>query len=389
MTEKENANRHKLTFEGKEVTLVGTAHVSRESADLVTRVIEEERPETVCIELCQSRYHAMTQKKKWQDTDLIKVIREKKAFFLLLNFMLSSFQKKIGKKLGIKPGEEIMRAVQSAEEVGSNIHLADRDIRITLSRTWRLMGLWAKLKLMFQFVASVGGVDEISAEDVEKMKNRDVLETLLSEIGRSQPELKRILIDERDLYLASKIRSAPGHRIVAVVGAGHVPGILKNWREPIDIESLEKMPARSRLTAVLKWGIPAAIIVLIITGFFTVGASAGTDMIKYWILANAVLAGLGATIAMAHPLTIVSAIFASPLTSLNPMVAAGWVAGLVEVFFGKPKVRDFESLAEDISSVKGFWRNKITRILMVVVFTNIGSSLGTFVAIPLMVRVFA
>ena len=384
-----NADRHQLTFEEKEITLIGTAHVSRESTELVEKVINEEKPDTVCIELCKSRYQAITQKKKWQDTDLIKVIREKKSFFLLSNFMLSSFQKRIGEKLGIRPGEEIMRAVQVAEAIGSRIQLADRDIRITLSRAWRLMGLWAKIKLMAQFVSSIVGMDEISEEDIEEMKNKDVLESLLSEIGKSQPELKRILIDERDQYLTSKIREAPGEKIVAVVGAGHVPGIQQNWNEPINLEMLTEIPPKGRLATVLKWTIPAAIVGLIFIGFFTAGTAAGTHMIKYWVLANAVLAGLGATIAMAHPLTILSAILASPLTSLNPMIAAGWVAGLVEVFLGRPKVKDFESLAEDISSVKGFWRNKITRILMVVVFTNIGSSLGTFVAIPLMVRVFA
>lgn len=385
----ENANIDQLTVDNKEISLIGTAHVSRESAELVEKVIEEQRPDTVCIELCESRYQALSQKKKWQDTDLIKVIKEKKALFLLSNLMLTSFQKKIGDKVGIKPGEEMIRAIKAAENNGAQIHLADRDIKTTLSRAWRSMGLWSKLKLMTQFVASLVGVDEISEEDVEEMKNKDVLEALLSEIGESQPELKRILIDERDEYLTSKIRTAPGEKVVAVVGAGHVPGIKKNWNESIDLEKLEEMPPKGKIAGILKWAIPAAIIALMIFGFFTAGAEAGASMIKWWIIANAVLAGLGATAAMAHPVTIAAAIVASPLTSLNPMIAAGWVAGLVEVFMGKPKVRDFESLANDITSVKGFWRNKVTRILMVVVFTNIGSSLGTFVAIPLMVKAFS
>ena len=206
----EETNRHELTYNNKEITLLGTAHVSIKSADLVERVIREVEPDTVCIELCQSRYQALTQKKKWQDTDLIKIIKEKKAFFLLSNFMLSSIQKKIGKKLGIRPGEEMMRAIQAAESTGSAIHLADRDIRITLSKVWRSMGLWAKIKLMVQFSVSIVGGDDITEEDVEEMKKKDVLETILSEIGQSQPKLKRILIDERDQYLAHRIRNAPG-----------------------------------------------------------------------------------------------------------------------------------------------------------------------------------
>jgi pheromone shutdown protein TraB len=157
----------------------------------------------------------------------------------------------------------------------------------------------------------------------------------------------------------------------------------------VDIEALNQIPPKSKLTTFVKWALPALVLGLLIVGFFTAGTATATHMIKWWVLANGVLAGLGAAIAFGHPLTVLSAVLAAPLTSLNPMIAAGWVSGLVETFLGKPKVRDFERLPEDISSLKGFWKNKITRILLVVVFTNIGSSLGTFVAIPLMIRVFA
>jgi pheromone shutdown-related protein TraB len=379
----------RLNYEDKEVTLIGTAHVSRESTQLVQEVISETQPETVCVELCESRYKSMTQKNRWQDTDLLKVIKEKKAFLLLSNLMLAYFQKKIGEKLGIKPGAEILQAINSAEEVGARIHLADRDIRTTLSRAWRLMGLWTKLKLLFQLTTSIGDMGDITEEEIEEMKEKDVLEALLSEMGQSLPEIRRILIDERDQYLAYRIRNAPGNRIVAVVGAGHVPGIQRHWDEPVDTDALNHVPPQGKTMRVLKWGIPILILGLFVIGFIEAGAATGADVIKWWILANATLAGLGAACALAHPLTILAAILASPLTSLNPMVAAGWVAGLVEIFMGKPKVRDFEALADDIGSLKGFWRNKITRILLVVVFTNLGSSLGTFVAIPLMVKVLA
>ena len=385
----ENRNRHRLTFEDKEIILIGTAHVSRESADLAGQVIEEEKPDTVCVELCQSRYKSITQKNRWQNTDLLKVIREKKAFLLLSNLMLAYFQKRIGQKLGIKPGEEIMRAIRAADAVGARIHLADRDIRITLSRTWRLMGLWTKMKLLAQFITSVGDIDTLKEEDIERMKKRDVLETLLSEIGESLPEISSILIDERDQYLAHKIRTAPGKNIVAVVGAGHVPGIQSYWNKQIDMELLEQVPPKGKLSGFLKWGIPVLIVGLIVLGFFTAGTTAGTHLIKWWILANATLSGLGAVIARGHPLTVLSAVVASPFTSLNPMIAAGWVAGLVEALLRKPMVKDFEDLSEDISSLRGFWKNKITRILLVVVLTNVGSSLGTFVAIPLMVKVLS
>lgn len=384
-----NDNTHHLNFEDKKITLIGTAHVSFESADLVQKVIEDEKPDMVCVELCESRYQSIMQKSQWQNTNLLKVIKEKKAFLLLSNLMLAYFQKKIGQKLGIRPGEEIVRAIKVATSVGARINLADRDIRITLSRTWRLMGLWAKIKLLFHLVTSVGEMGSIKEADIEKMKKKDVLEMFLSEIGRSFPEIRRILIDERDQYLAHMIRTAPGKKIVAVVGAGHIPGIQSHWERHIDLDALSQIPPKGKFFSFLKWGIPGFIVCLIILGFFYAGGTAGTSMITLWVMANAILAGLGAAIALGHPLTVLSAIVSSPLTSLNPMIAAGWVAGLVEVFLGKPKVKDFERLSEDISSLKGFWKNKITRILLVVAFTNIGSSVGTFVAIPLMIKVFA
>jgi pheromone shutdown-related protein TraB len=383
----ENHDIHRLAYQDRDITLIGTAHVSKESADLVGLVIEQEKPDTVCVELCKARYQSITQKKQWQNTDLIKVIKEKKASLLLLNLMLTSYQRRIGRKLGIKPGEEFLRAIQAAEAVGAAIHLADRDIRITLSRAWHLMGLRTKIKLLYQFLASVWEVDTIRQEEIEEMKKRDVLESLLSELGKSLPELHRILIDERDQYLAYKIRNAPGKRIIAVVGAGHVPGIQSYWEKPIDMSSLEMMPPRSRLFSLFKWIFPVLIVGLIVVGFFTAGNSAAADMIRWWVVVKASLAGIGAALAFARPLTILSAVIAAPITPFNPMVKVGFIAGLVEAVLGKPKVKDFENLLDDISSLKGFWRNKITHILLVVALTNTGSAVGTFLALSLMVNV--
>lgn len=384
------ANNHNLThlkFNEKEFILVGTAHVSKESARLAKSVIEEEKPDTVCVELCQSRFQAIRQKDQWQDTDIVKVIKEKNSFLLLSNLLLASFQKRIAKQFDVKPGEEMITAINTAESTGAQIHLADRDIRTTLSRTWRVMGFWSKIKLVFQLMLSLGQLDEIKEEDIEKMKQQDVLETLLAEVGKSLPALKSIVIDERDQYLAEKIRTAPGNKIVAVVGAGHIPGIQKYWNSDIDTRALEQLPPKGKSIGILKWLIPVAIVGLFIAGFFYGGTKAGTDMIIWWILANGILAGVGAIIALAHPVTILASILAAPLTSLNPMIAAGWVSGLVEAFSRKPKVKDLERLPEDILSVRGFWKNNVTRILLVVVFTNLGSSLGTFIAFPVIVKV--
>ena len=382
-----NSDIHHLSFEDKEVILLGTAHVSKESARLVASVIEEEKPDTVCIELCRSRYQSIRQKDRWQNMDIVKVIKEKKAFLLLSNLLLASFQKRIAEKLDIKPGAEIISAIETAEKVGAQIHLADRDIRITLSRTWRVMSLWNKLKILFQLILSAGEIDEISEKDIEKMKQEDMLETLLADVKKSLPVLRDILIDERDRYLAHKIKAAPGKRIVAVVGAGHVPGIKKYWEVNADINALEKIPPKGMFMRIFKWILPLSILVLFVLGFFYGGSTAGAQMITWWIVANGLLAGLGALIAFAHPLTILSSILAAPLTSLNPMIAAGWVSGLVEAFSRKPKVKDFENLSKDILSISGFWKNKVTKILLVVAFTNLGSAIGTFIAIPLMLKV--
>ncbi len=385
MTEKSDT-LHYLEYGDKKVILVGTAHVSRESAQEVGDTILEEKPDTVCVELCPSRYQSIRQKERWQQTDIVKVIKEKKSFLLLSNLLLASFQKRIAKKFDINPGAEMINAIETAEEVGAEIHLADRDIGTTLSRTWRAMGLWSKVKLMFQLILSLGEVEDIKEEDIEKMKQEDVLESLLAEVGKSLPVLKDILIDERDQYLADKIKNAPGKKIVAVVGAGHVPGIKKYWNKDINIQALEQIPPKKKTTAILKWLIPGAIMAMFIAGFFYGGAKAGKDMLIWWVAANAILAGLGAILALAHPATIISSMLAAPLTSLNPMIAAGWVSGLVEAFARKPKVKDLETLPDDILSVRGFWRNKVTRILLVVVFTNLGSMIGTFVAFPVILK---
>lgn len=378
---------HHLTLGDKEFMILGTAHVSRESAETVASIIQEERPDTVCVELCQSRYLSIRQKDRWLDMDIVRVIRDKKAFLLLTNLLLASFQKRIAKKLDINPGQEMIQAIKSADETGANIELIDRDIRVTLSRTWNAMGFWGKLKLMFHLLLSLGQVDDIKEEDIERMKQEDILESLLAEVGNSLPVLKNILIDERDMYLSQKIRQSQGKKILAVVGAGHVAGIKRNWDREIDLEELEIIPPQKKITTALKWIVPAAVIALFIYGFSRGGAGAGSNMILLWIMANGILAGLGALLALAHPYTIISSVLAAPLTSLNPMIAAGWVSGLVEAFSRKPKVKDLESLHEDILTVRGFWKNNVTRILLVVVFTNFGSMLGTMVAVPLMLKV--
>ena len=376
----------RLMRDGKEYIIIGTAHVSRESAELVERVIEEEAPDTVCVELCQARHQSMTESDKWRNTDIVKVIREKKSFLLLANLLLASFQKKVADKFDIRPGEEMIRAVAKAKEMDAELVLADRNVQTTLSRAWHSMSFFKKISLLFQMVLSVGSADEIEEEEIEKLKSQDMLESVLEDVGKSHPAIREILIDERDRYLAHNIRFAPGGKIVAVVGAGHLPGILRYFDTSIDTQALDEVPPPSKWGKILTWGLPIIVTGLIIYGFASGGAEAGAGMMGWWIAANGILAGLGAILAFGHPATIASAVLAAPLTSLNPMIAAGWVSGLVEAFVRKPKVMDFETLGDDILSVKGFWRNKVTRVLLVVVFTNLGSTFGTLVALPMMAR---
>jgi pheromone shutdown-related protein TraB len=377
---------HRLVFGDKEILLVGTAHVSRESVRQVEALIPREKPDTVCVELCASRYQALRQKDRWQETDILKVVREKKAFLLLANLILASFQRRLAGKMQVLPGAEMLQAIESAEAAGALVHLADRDIRTTLSRTWHALGWWSRIKLTYQLLLSMVQAESITEEEVERMKRRDVLESLLAEIGAALPMLKTILIDERDRYLAARIREAPGRKVVAVVGAGHVPGILANWEAAIDLPALEELPPPGKAGAIMKWAVPGLVVALIAAGFLYGGEGVGTDMVILWSLCTGLTAGLGAVLALAHPATVASSILVAPITTLHPLIAAGWVSGLVEAFTRKPKVKDMESLPADILSVRGFWRNKVTRILLVVAFTNLGASLGTLVAFPVIVK---
>ncbi len=387
--EKKNMVDH-ITCGEKQIILIGTAHVSRQSAELVEDMIHEHHPDTVCVELCETRLSSLKDADRWRNMDIVKVIREKKALMLFMNLLLASFQKKMADKFDIKPGQEMINAIHAAEKINAHLIPADREIQTTLSRVWRGMGFWEKIKFMSSLVFSFGAADDIKEEDIEKMKQEDILQTLLSDVKKTHPIIEKTLINERDQFLAEKIRTSPGQKIVAVVGAAHAPGIKRYLasNDKIDLVELNRIPPTGKAGQILKWLIPSVIFLLFAMGFLIKGKSAGTDMIWIWIAAHGLLAGLGALLAMAHPLTILSAILVAPVTSLNPMIAAGWISGLVEAFTKKPKIKDLEAIPHDIGSIKGFWRNNVTRILLVVVFTNLGSSIGTMTAFPLMLKLF-
>ncbi len=386
----QNKNVHHLFIEDKEIILVGTAHVSRESADLVERVISEENPDTVCIELCHARFDALKKKDQWQEMDIMKVIREKRTSLLLSQLLMMSFQKKIAEKFNIHPGEEMLRAMALAEKLGTNIVLADREIRVTLLRTWRKMRFFSKVKLMSEMFLSLFMTEDIEEEDIEKLKEHDVLDMTLRQFGEKMPDLKKTLIDERDQYLAASIRSAAGNKVVAVVGAGHVPGIVRTIEanQEVDKEAISIIPPPGIGGQIFGWGFSLAIIGIFIAGFFNSGFSTSLAMILSWSSITAICAAVGAILLLAHPLTIAAAACSAPIATLHPLIATGWVAGLMEATIRKPKVKDFLSLKDDILTVRGFLRNKITRILLLIAVVNLTTSIGTFAAIPVIMKYF-
>ncbi len=373
-----SGNVHEILIDEKQILLIGTAHISQSSVDEVNDVIEQEKPDTVCIELCASRHQAMMDKDQWKNMDIFKVVREGKSFLLFANLIMTAFQKRLGSQLGVKPGAEMLAAAEASERVNSELLLADRDVKITLQRTWRGMPFWGRMKVLSQLLASLFIREEISKEEIEKLKESDALSEAMQMLADQSPDMKRILIDERDQFMAEKIRQAPGKRIVAVVGAGHVKGLTGELEREHNLAELETVPPPGKLGIWLKWGIPTLIVSLIGYGFFAVDTDVSIEMIQRWFLINGTLSAIGTAIAFGHPITIATAFVAAPFTSLNPAVAAGWVAGLVEAFLRKPQVRDFENLADDITHLRGFWQNNITRILLVVMFANLGSAIGTF-----------
>lgn len=382
-----NENVTRLSLEGKEFILVGTAHVSRRSAEQVKEVIEAERPDSVCIELDEQRYQIITEGNKWKDTDIFKIIKEKKATLLLINLVLSSFQKRIAKQFGINPGQEMLQGIESAKAINANLVLADRNIQITFSRIWHSVGLWGKVQLLMNIFLSIFSNESISEEELEKLKTQDMLNSVLHDFTLNFPKLKIPLIDERDQYLAQKIKEAPGGKVVAVLGAAHVPGIKEEIKKEQDLAALCQLPAKSRTLQIVGWAIPGLILALIAYTFL-VNPSAGIQQSINWVLWTGSFAALGTALAFGHPLSILTAFVVAPVTTLHPLIAAGWFAGLAQAYVRRPSVRDFENIAEDIFSLKGFWNNKVTRILIVVTLANLGGSLGTVLGGADIVRLF-
>ena len=383
-----------LELAGRRIVLIGTAHVSRESVDEAVAAIATEKPDMVCVELDENRWRSMTSPDAWEKTDIIKIIKDGKAFLLLATLALSAFQKRMGMDSGVKPGEEMIAAVRAAEAAGIPYAFCDRDVQTTLRRAWGRSNFWNKSKLMAQLIASAFGTEKPDAAEIEKLKNKSELDQMMTELAEYLPSVKETLIDERDRYLAARIWSSAGQRIVAVIGAGHADGVV-SWLERMagspsgspastDVSDLETIPPPGLFARSAGWLVPALIVGLIVAGFFTSGAEASLNLVVRWILLNGSLAAVGALLCFAHPLTIIVTFLAAPLGTLNPLVAVGLFSGVTEAWLRKPRVSDFQSLSSDVATLKGFYSNKVTHILLVFFLSSMGGAIGNFIALPIL-----
>ena len=382
----DTATQKHIFLNGRNIVLIGTAHVSESSVQEVNTAIENEKPDTVAIELDEKRYESLKDPDSWRKMDIIKVLREKKGFLMIANIILASYQKKMGMGTGVKPGDEMLAAIKKADELGIPCKMVDRPVTVTLSRAWSRNSLVGKCSLLAALLSAAFSREEVSAEQIEKLKVKSEMDGMMEELSKSMPNVKEVLIDERDRYLASHIWECRGEKVLAVLGAGHLNGVLAHLeklassQESSDCSDIDSVPEKSLGMKAAAWVIPVLIVMLIAAGFIFGGKSKGWNMLGSWVLWNGILASAGALIAGGHPLAVLVSFVGAPLTSLCPLVGIGMVSGIVQALICKPKVEDLASMQEDATSLKGFYRNRILRTLLVFIFSSLGSSVGTFVA---------
>jgi len=374
-------NVTKIRYGDKEIILVGTAHISETSVTLVKETIDAEQPDSVCVELDEGRYKAIQDPKAWEQTDVVQVIRQKKVGFMIAQLFLSAYQKKMAKKLNTKVGGEMLQGIESAKEIGAELVLADRNIQVTFLRLWRLLKTREKIKLLFAII--LGDEDdeesELTEDDIMALLDKDLLESVLGDVKEEYPVIAQVLISERDQYLANKIKNAPGQKILAVLGGAHVPGVIEEINKEQEMEKISVIPQKKSRRKYLIWLIPAVFVGLLIYSF-TRGFDTGVHNLTMWWLWNGGLAALFTLIAFGHPLSILTAFMLAPITTVVPFLASGWFAGLVEASIRKPTVEDMQKVPEDIFKIKGWYRNRFLKVMAVVIFANLGSTIGTFVS---------
>jgi len=384
----EHIELERVKRKGMQIILVGTAHISDKSIELVRETIAKEKPDVVGVELDSQRYAQLKSGRKWQEMDLFSVVRSGKTYLLLVNLLLSSIQRRFGESVGVKPGSEMLAAIDAAEKAHARVFLLDRDITITMKRAMASMGFLEKLKLFFGVLMSFFGFGEtVDAEKVEELKNKDLLNELMEELSREMPGTKKALVDERDLFIANRILSSGAKKIVAVVGLGHLHGIKRFLDRKRDISELLTVPRKRNYLSFFKYLVPALFVAMVVLAYYLRGSEYVLDIFVVWIVVNSFFSALGALLARAHWKSILAALVSAPITSLHPALAAGWVAGLVELRAQCPRVRDFESLNR-LEKLSDFYKNRVTHILLVVAFTNAGSIIGTFVALSIAASMF-
>ncbi len=372
---------------GAAITLVGTAHVSQKSVDLVEEKIRTGEYDRIAVELCPPRYQNLMQKSMWKNLNIYQVLRQGKGSLLLVNLALSAYQKRLADKIGVEPGQEMMKAIELAREYKLPLEVIDRDITTTLQRMYQGVSFWQKLKLFSSLIASIFIGEEVTEQQIEDLKEGDMLHSLVEEFEEVLPSVKKVLIDERDQFMVGKLiemtKSPEGPKnILAMVGAGHLVGMLPAFENPPTQESLEELdqkPPPGKTGYYVGWGIGLFILSMFGVGYLR-SPEMGTQLVLQWIVLNGGLSALGAALAFAHPVSVLSAFLAAPLTSLNPTIGAGMVVGIVESYLRKPKVADFESMREDIAHFSMWWKNGVIRIFLIFLFASIGSIIGTFVA---------
>jgi len=381
----ENADIYRInTADGREIILIGTAHISQASKDLVRATIEAEKPDTVCVELDEGRLKSIQDPERWKKTDLKEVIKKKQLATLIANLVLGSYQKRMGAQTGVKPGSELKEAVDVATEAGHQLVLADRDIKITLKRTWACTPWYRKLSLLGGLFGSIFDKTEVSEEELAKIKEQDALNSMMQEFGKSFPEVKQVLIDERDQFLASRIKNAEGKKIVAVIGAGHmrgIAGIIEGNKELPSEESISIIPKGSPIWKIIGWAIPVAIIASIIAVGVHAGAEKAGQLSLQWAMLTGGGAMLGTIIAGGHPLTVLVALVAAPFTGLTPLVGVGFFTALTQVYMRPPRVAEMETLSDDIWQVKRWWKNRVTRVILCFLCPGIPAIIGKILAI--------
>lgn len=368
----------------REIILIGTAHISQASKDLVRETIEAEKPDTVCVELDDGRLKSIKDPDRWKTMDLRQVIKNKQLGTLIANLVLGSYQKRMGAQTGVKPGSELKEAVDVAENAGHELVLADRDIKITLRRTWACTPWYRKLSLLGGLFASIFDKTEVSEEELAKIKEQDALNGMMQEFGKSFPEVKQVLIDERDQFLASKIKNAPGNKIVAVVGAGHMRGIASIIEEDKELpseESISVIPKSAPIWKIIGWAIPIAIIASIIAVGIHAGAAKAGELSLQWAMLTGGGAMLGTIIARGHPLTILVALITAPFTGLTPLIGVGFFTALTQVYMRPPRVAEMETLTDDIWQVKRWWKNRVTRVILCFLCPGLPAIVGKILAI--------